>query len=471
MKRFFQLFIIGFSGLLLLAGCEDYLDINEDPNNATNAPLTGLMARTTFETGDNVQNLGGITSFYVQYLASPNEASATDVQEAVAYDQTWFELYDVMTDLSDLEILALEQNAQKYLGVARILKALNLGLTVDMWGDIPYTQAFFAQTITPEYDDQEELYTTVQALLSDGIEILNTDTTDIEIGNDDFIYQGDTEKWLKAAHALKARYFLHTSETPGFSEEAVLAELNLAFESNDDDAAVSYFDDAINPWASVAIGNANLILGGWISEQIIGTMDGSIYGVTDPRMPFLFGQTDAGAFEGVTNGAGRGDAAEQGERSTLVEGTYYSSRTSDINIITFSEIKFIEAEVELLDGDAGSAYNAYLDGIEANMLELGVDEGDITTYLADPNVAVGASGLTRELILKEKYVSLFLNPETWNDARRINYAYEDFDAPANLNPELGGELITRLIYPESETNRNGANVPTVTLTTNLWWDL
>jgi hypothetical protein len=72
--------------------------------------------------------------------------------------------------------------------------------------------------------------------------------------------------------------------------------------------------------------------------------------------------------------------------------------------------------------------------------------------------------------MKEKYVALFLHPETWNDARRFDYAYEDMTLPDNHNPELNGEFIRRQIYPDSETSRNAVNVPQVTLLDRMWWD-
>lgn len=42
--------------------------------------------------------------------------------------------------------------------------------------------------------------------------------------------------------------------------------------------------------------------------------------------------------------------------------------------------------------------------------------------------------------------------------------------PANLNPNLNGEYIRRLPYPDSETSRNGNNVPSVTLLDRIFWD-
>jgi hypothetical protein len=72
--------------------------------------------------------------------------------------------------------------------------------------------------------------------------------------------------------------------------------------------------------------------------------------------------------------------------------------------------------------------------------------------------------------MKEKWVAMFLHPETWNDARRFDYGYKDMTLPENLNPELNGNYIRRLAYPDSEVSRNGNNVPNVTLLDRIWWD-
>ncbi len=138
-------------------------------------------------------------------------------------------------------------------------------------------------------------------------------------------------------------------------------------------------------------------------------------------------------------------------------------------IASNAELKFIEAEATL-ETDEAKAYDSYLKGINAHMDMLKVSEVNKAAYLAAPSVSMGASALTLDDIFKEKYVAMFLHPETWNDARRIDYAYKNFTPPANLNPNLSGSLIRRLAYPNSEISRNGQNVPTVTLLDRIWWN-
>ncbi len=458
---------------VLLTGCSDYLNINDDPNNPTDAPLTGLMTSTTFEASQGVYALGSTTSYYVQYLASPNPGSSTDIQDPVSYGNTWSTFYDTMTDLAVLQQKAEEEEATEYLGAAKIMMALNLATVVDAWGSVPYSEAFFVETLTPAYDDDQALYDSVFVLLDEGIQALQAGNSTVSLGEDDFIYQGDITQWVRLGHMLKARYLNHLSKQSSYDPNAVLAEIDQAMTSNEDDAQVEYYQEQINPWADVAIDNSNLLLGGWLSEQIIKHLDGTTYGVVDPRIESFTDTTDlpdVANYVGTRNGAGRGDAPEQGARNVLTINTFYAQRTSPVLIATYAEQKFIEAEAAFRDNQATRAYNAYLAGIEAHMDKMGIEESAKNDYMTDPIVAVGESGLTLDLIFKEKYTAMYLHPEAWVDVRRYNYQYEGMEVPENLNPDLNGQFIRRLVYPDSETQRNSENVPDITLLERIFWD-
>ena len=89
-----------------------------------------------------------------------------------------------------------------------------------------------------------------------------------------------------------------------------------------------------------------------------------------------------------------------------------------------------------------------------------------TAYLTA--VSVGSANLTRAMIMREKYIATYLNPEAWNDARRYDYAYKDFTLPQNAALTT---FIRRLSYPTGERSKNGPNVPNIgSLADKLWWD-
>lgn len=454
----------------VLAGCDGYLDINEDPNNPTDVPIASLLATSSFRTGGNVYAMGSATANYVQYLASPNSSSASDIYERISFDNTWGNLYDVMGDLALMEAKAEASGATAYLGIAKILKALHLAMLVDAWGDVPYSQSFDPNTtLTPDYDDAEALYAEVFQLLTDGIAALEAGGSTLAPGANDFIHAGNIPRWIRTGYALRARYLNHLSGTARYDAAAVLTAVDRSMTSNADDANVRYTAEQINPWANVAINNAALLLGGWLSEQTIQALDGTTQGIRDPRIEAYTDALANGTYRGTPNGAGRGTDPASGARSVLTTNTYFAARTAPIEVITYAEVKLIEAEAALRAGLRDRAYAAYLEAIRAHMTKLGVPAADATTYLSAPQIAVGAPALTLADVFREKYKVMFLNPEAWVDARRYDYAYADFTLPANA---LLPTYIRRLDYPDTEYERNGANVPAggSTLTDPIWWD-
>ncbi|MEX0362967.1 MAG: SusD/RagB family nutrient-binding outer membrane lipoprotein, partial [Allomuricauda sp.] len=154
---------------------------------------------------------------------------------------------------------------------------------------------------------------------------------------------------------------------------------------------------------------------------------------------------------------------------------------SPLVIITYAEAMFIKSEAEFLvnggnetsTGATDDAYNAYLAGISSNMDKLGVDGTD---YLADPTIAMGASGLMLNHIMKEKYIANFLNPETFVDFRRYDFSTDvflDLALPEDsAESEYPNQWLVRAVYPDTEETRNPDHVsankeePTVP----VWWD-
>lgn len=468
--------IIRYIFIFLVAGCiiscKKFLDVNVNPNAPTEAPINGLLLRVTQNAALNVFRVSNITSYYVQYLASPNASSSTDTYDQIDASGTWTSLYDNMTDAYDLDKLAKANGATQYQGVAKILMAMDLHLVHNLWGAAPYSTAFSLETLTPKYDDAPAVFQKCIALLDEGIALLQQAGSTITIPtsglNPDLIHKGITAAWIKTAHALKARLLNQLSKTTQYSAAAIFTELTAAYTSTANDAFITTFA-VRNPWNQVALNNQNLLLDGWLSEYYVKSMDGSIYGIPDPRLPFEASLTRFGDYRGTRNGKGRTGTGTTKDESYLSLTGYYSSANSPLYIITYEEMKFIEAEAAFRSGDKLRAYTAFLEGIRANMNKIGVSAANRDAYVNDPSISVGFANITLELIFREKYKALFLMPVTWDDARRFDYKYQGFQLPLNV---VTSTFIRRLVYPSVETSRNGANVPAVTdVTQKLWWDL
>lgn len=450
------------------ASCEKYLDVNENPNAATKPPINGLLVNVTQQTGLNVYRVSNITSYYVQYLANVSAGGATDTYEPIDASGTWSTLYATMTDIYDLDKIAVEQGAFNYQGISKIMMAMNLQLIHSLWGAAPYSDAFSGNTLTPEFDDAETIFQTCLSLLDEGISLLNNPQPGIDISaSDDLIHKGKVSAWIKTAHALKARLLNQLSKTAQYSPADIFDELDEAYTSAADDAFITAFD-VRNPWNQAALNNSNLLLDGWLSTTYINAMNGTTFGVFDPRLPRTASITQFGDYRGTRNGGDRFGSGIDDEESYVSLTGYYSSENSPLYIITYEEMKFIEAEAAFRDGDKMRAYDAYLEGIRANMNKIGVAAADRDDYISDPSVSVGEASLTLKNIFTEKYKALFLTPVTWDDARRFDYGYEDFMLPLNVATST---FVRRLVYPTVETSRNSANVPSVNdVTQKLWWD-
>ncbi len=458
MKFLTYIAIIFFSFSIL--SCSDFLDVNENPNAVTDPPIDGLLSKVTYNTGLNSSNLAGQSGYWVQYFAGVNGSSPIDIYDYVNTSSTWNSIYLTLADNYELITRANESGATHHEAVGKIIEAYHIMSVSDYWNAGPYTEAFDGGTTQPKWESGAELYEIAKTNLTEAESLLGQEPSRSLDADSDLIYFGDISLWKKTIYALRARMALHEGQLASIS-----GLIDASYQSNDDDMQMSSFQNR-NPWAQTAVNNDGLILGGFLSAQYINTMNGTITGIFDPRLPLITNETKFGDYRGTVNGEGRvGDGISDEECYLEVTG-FYSTDKAPLFIMTFSELKFIEAEA-LFSTNKALAYQAYLDGIKANMEKVGVEQVDMDAYLADPNVAVGAGSLTIDDIMLEKYKALFLSSETWNDARRHDFNYAGFSLPTGANLP---DYIQIAPTPEIELANNRENAIENTLNTPVWWD-
>ncbi|MEH6305752.1 SusD/RagB family nutrient-binding outer membrane lipoprotein [Olivibacter sp. CPCC 100613] len=465
-----NLVLVTLLTVILCASCKDYFDLNENPNLVQDPPINSMLTTATQKAALNMQQFGSITSYYAQYLANPSASGAADTYQITDDSEEWNDVYYAMADLYDMIQKAESTSAYLHAGVAKIMMAYQLGLVADIWGQAPYTDAFYGtNTLTPKYDDEESLYNESLRLIEEGLSDLGRTDYSTELdGESDLMHQGNVASWIKTGFGLKARFLNKISKKTSYDPNAVLAALDQSYASNEDESSMNVFL-GVNPWAQIAISNANNLLGGWLSDNFINHLNGNTYGFEDPRIAKITDKTINNNYVGTRNGQGNvGGANTVHDECYISINSPFTAETAPLVIMTYAELKFVEAEAALRAGDNNRAYAAYLAGIQANMDKLGVAPVDRNAYLQNGAVAVGATNLNLALIFKEKYVATYLNPEAWNDMRRNDYQYKDFRLP--LNAYLSN-FIRRVAYPADERGRNSSNVPAdEPLDTPLWWD-
>lgn len=490
--------------LLLLVSvafsCEDYLDINDDPNAPANVALDLRIKPTILLTSGAAMWRGTREVVAVmQYMAHRQKGQAADCWKFTNQYFVWQNaLVWTYPNAIDMIVMGEEQGSPHYSGAGKVIKVYLLMLLTDQLGSIPYDDLYDGKSKTvlePKFEEQKDVYEKCIALLDEAVIDLSQEENLIGLNRrgGDILYEGDTEKWIKFAYALKARCLNHyTKKTSLYDPQAIIDACALAFDGDGQDAEFAYTSGGsqtqANPWSAGGFGEFGSYTtpryGGW-SEFFVNTLLSSPFAADgiDPRTPILMNPADSsGLFVGVPSGAGWDKGKKQGDYCRIVGG-FYTLEDSPWPFITYSEVKLIEAEAKLRSSDIPGSREAFKEGVLSNMRKLGVHDTLITEAttridaLTDADFTPLDSGL--HYIMTEKYISLVMNPETWVDMRRMDYdstIYHGLRQPANVNSIFAeGEWIRAMIYEYNEENRNPDNIPDntaeVRLTTPVWWDV
>jgi hypothetical protein len=300
--------IIAVLACVTLLSCEkDFLDINDDPNNPLDVSLELLLPSTQLDlAGALGSNGGGLSYISTIYMSQWVERRPTTNDYAIQgadFGNTapWLVLYT--RALADMEIIikkGTELQAYPYVGISQVMKAYAYSLMVDIWADVPFSEAHKADILLPVYDKGEDVYPQLFALLDEGIENLQKESV-FEAGNDDLFYGGDTDLWVKFANSVKLKMYNQIREVQDVSTEiaALLSEGNLISDESED-FQMAYGTSAgpenRNPgykqeWNA---GGANYFINPFFYETManMNTFGHRNYGgdidIVDPRIPYYF---------------------------------------------------------------------------------------------------------------------------------------------------------------------------------------
>jgi hypothetical protein len=448
--------------LIAVMGCKKFIDVNDNPNVPTEVSEPLLLSPLELNIANTLSANLGFTwaNHYVQNVAlnQPVPNHGTYLLQNSEVDPVWSNAFVAcMNNLQQLIKMADTHNNSKYAGIARILTALALGTTTDLFGDIPYSQAFLgSENFRPAYDKQADIYKSIQSLLDAGIANINSNTGKTP-ANDDFYYKGDMTKWKKLAYTLKARYYMHLTKAPGNTAAAqadlALTALASGMTANTDDLKFSFPGSAgqENPIFVTFHPVSTLVL----SEKLVNTIKSR----NDPRLSKLVAPATAtGLYTGRPIGSATLGSLEDYSRP----GSFYGAAASSFYVVNYSEALFLKAEATLIKSGFAAAQPIYLDAINSHMSKLGIAAGDVTTYLATRGTLTAGNAL--QWIIEEKAIANYLSIENFNDWRRTGF-------PAlTAVPNALSAIPRRLIYPESEIIANPQGVQSAKLTDKVWWD-
>ncbi len=206
--------------MISVTSCKDQfeLDLLVNPNAVTqeNADIELFWNAIQLDFRDfmNAMNGRGMTSTRITAM--------TSIQYQTAYTPNggnfmWSEAYSALfPDIDAMSTLAAEGNQFIHVGAAKILKAWVWMSLVDMFGNIPFSEAGQGVAVpSPNADDDQAVYTAALAMLDEAITDLNN-PDGIGAPSSDLFFGGETgaddarENWIKLANTLKLRYHLMT---------------------------------------------------------------------------------------------------------------------------------------------------------------------------------------------------------------------------------------------------------------------
>ncbi len=440
--------------VVLLSSCEQkWIDpeINIDPDSPGDVPISLLLPAIEQAIGFTLLGNDAVrpTNIWMQLMDGVDRQSFTQARYQITpadMDNYWGSMYtDALINAKIMMDKAVEQETPQNEGVAKVLLACSLGIGTDLFGDIPWSDALKGGegVIQPEFDSQQEVYNTIFDLLSEAINDLGQDDA---LGIlQDVIFDGDADAWIAAAYALTARAHLQLSEVNG-DFAAALSAVDNAISSVDGDMLVPF--DAANP------NPLQQFMQYRTDIRMCQTLLDELEATSDPRIPFYFAEDGNGGYSGSEPTSQNGDAS--------YPGPFLASQTSPTVIISYAEVKFIEAEAAFRSGATGRALTAYQEGVAASLEQVtGAVDAD---WMAD-NID-GEGSLTLEKIIMQKRHALVGQLQPFSDWRRTG-----IPALTLVPGATKTEIPRRLPYGQGELIYNPDNVPAVASVIDpVWWD-
>jgi len=470
------LLVVSFFGCDLNSQLEEFNVDTKNPSEVPGEPLFTNGAREMFDLLINTNVNTNVDRLYAQYWAQttyPDESQYNQVTRNIGRNM-WRTLYrNTLKDISGAkEIISLQETVtpaeeatkNNKLAVIDITEVFAYSTLVDLFGNVPYTEALDIDDPAPKYDDAASIYTAIIAQLNAAI--TSIDPANVGFGNADPIYNGDMAKWLAMANSLKLRLALRLADAdPATSKTLAEQAASGVIADNGGNFGIQYTDASPNTnplWVDlVASGRLDFIP----SATLVDYMNN----VNDPRRPIYFSDASGSYTGGVYGDANSANAFSQ-------VGDIIKEPDLLGTILSYSETEFLLAEaIERGYAVGGTAEEHYNAAIKASMSEWGVSSTDADAYLLEADVAYStAPGAWKQKIGSQKWLAMYNMPmEGWTAWRLLDFT-GIFVAPPGMTL---ADIPNRFIYPIEEAVLNGSELDAASSaiggdlkSTKIFWD-
>jgi len=322
-----------------------------------------------------------------------------------------------------------------------VVEVLAYSLLVDLFGDVPYTEAM-GESNTPSYDDDAAIYADLLARLDAAVADLSGSNA---FGSSDIIYGGSADSWKMAANSLMLRMAVRMIDADAamaktYGEKAIAGGV---FASSADDMRLFYSSAPPHThpmWET-------LVQSGRTDFIASATLGDVLNGLADPRRAGFF--KNLGGSDSVI-GAPHGLQSDYYQFSQ--PGTALEDPTWSHAAISYVETEFLMAHAAVAGwAGTGDAATHYENAIRASIEEWGGSSADADTYMMHSMVAFNATTAATQIGV-QKWIAMYSN------AAEAYAAVRQYDIPmatANLAQTV---TPSRYSYPLDEYSLILSNV-------------
>lgn len=477
MKKYINKTLLAIITSVFVVSCTgDFLDVNDNPNNpsVSTPELTLPPAQQEFArlNGTDMTYLGQ----YIMYnWATPSDWSADQqlMQYSITtnfYNEIFTNSYaSIFKNLTYIESFGGEgSNYEAYYAISSTIKGFQYQYLVDLYGNVPYTEANQrAENTTPVYDDEEFIYKEVIASLTSAANIaVNISEETLNPGTQDIIFAGDMQKWAQFANTIKLRMLIRMSNAGQDSyiqEQIGLIEDNGAgYITEDVTANPGYSNDTnkqnpfygelgFSPNGAETNSHDNSVATDYTVEYLQNT--------NDPRLGAIYAPSEAAEeFKGAPQNISLPGEGFQATDLSKIGSGLLKAPDQDQPIMLLSEALFLQSEAVIRGYISGDAQQLYEEAITASFNFLEVEEIPSDYYSQSiENVGWDSSPDKIEAIITQKWIALngTSSIESWIEHTRTGF-------PEGLpisESATDTRRPIRLLYPTSEYSRNSDNVP------------
>lgn len=458
---------------LAITSCTDDLSsLNVNGKAPESVPAGALFANATMGYFDftSVQNVNSNNlRLWAQHWTQTTYVDESNfaLNERNVNGRTYTTMYTtVIRDCEEAraalaEVVASNEQIAATEAAIEVVEVLAYSLLVDLFGDVPYTEAL-TETNVPAYDDDATIYADLLARLDAAVADLNGSNA---FGSSDIIYGGSADAWKKAANSLMLRMAVRMVDADAamaktYGEKAIAGGV---FASSADDMRLFYSSAPPHThpmWET-------LVQSGRTDFIASATLGDVLNGLEDPRRAGFFkslGGNDSviGAPHGLQS-----DYYQFSQPGTALEDPTWSHAA-----ISYVETEFLMAHAAVAGWTgAGDAATHYENAIRASIEEWGGSSADADAYMMNAMVAYNSATAATQIGV-QKWIAMYSNaPEAYAAVRQYDLPM----ATANL---AGTVTPNRYSYPLDEGSLNGDNVTAAAAKFNnddtfakIFWDM